>query len=1007
MAIVSTTSSSVQDIKFVSTADIPKLELWLDAADASTIQADSFFDDDAYNLTPAYYNVANVITLDGDFTIETWIYKTATQYSFLVSGDTSSGSSPRHCYFGYDYSGVTPRDGKLILSLWSSNYYIETTNQPLTALHTWYHVAVTRSGSEIAFFVDGKLQPSAVRSSSVASTVPFYVKTFGRWADGSSYVVGGFASNMRVVKGKALYTSDFNIPTVPLNSQSGLGFTTEVLTFQDLSPINNANPSNSFTVYGTQNIIPTSALILNCWENKGSLQLSAIQTTWNQKPLYVLQEVNGLNAVDFDGVNDFLNLSGSLVTTNENWSHVFVYRRLTNSSYSASLGKAAYDESTFLHWTNDYIHSGSRRTDTTILSTGVNVGVVSKNTQMVLNGKELPFNVGWGSSSTIANQLGKYHAGYYHKDLICEVIHMRFQAPLYELQRISNVLTTKWKIPTVPPYIRTIPIISVVSSTNINTTNGEWYAMDSGGSSYSLQWQNSTNNSTWNDIPSQTTANLTVNGSYKDQYIRSKVIATNIKGASNPTYSNVLQLTTVNIAEQTISIASNTTITTTNGDWTSTMPITGYRHRWESSVDNSTWNDIPSQTTSTLNVTSLYNNQYIRSKVAAITIIGDSNPVFSNVLYLTAANTVAPVISWVASDSTTITTTNGNWTSTMPITSTTYQWVTSPDGVNWTTTPFVSASQDFFDYSYTYVKSIVTIRTSANSVSAESNVIFTNNVQQHMLNYIAAVEAADGASLELAVKEAIRQFVTGCKQDGIWDAITGCCLMAGPRTVPGALVPLKGPAPTQPTPVTASNDIYSKKNFVEADYNRKTGLKGDLYKYLFTNINMQDASYPNDHHISTYITDFIGGNWTSGLMTNGGERQQYLMSNGSIYMLPYQLSSFNIIYYRSASTLRLEGSGASTNSYLQLRGISRKNSSGFDVFQNGAITYVSRTRTDDVIPFPRPLLIFANPDSETDSIDGRFRSRSRLSWYSAGRSIDLTKLNSRLDIYMNTLNSAI
>jgi hypothetical protein len=91
--------------------------------------------------------------------------------------------------------------------------------------------------------------------------------------------------------------------------------------------------------------------------------------------------------------------------------------------------------------------------------------------------------------------------------------------------------------------------------------------------------------------------------------------------------------------------------------------------------------------------------------------------------------------------------------------------------------------------------------------------------------YITAVETADGQALETATRYAINNFVIGCKQDGIWSAIKASCILAGARTLSGALVPLVGTAPTN-------------FNFVSGDYNRKTGLVGDKStKYLDSNRN--------------------------------------------------------------------------------------------------------------------------------------------------------------------------
>jgi hypothetical protein len=65
--------------------------------------------------------------------------------------------------------------------------------------------------------------------------------------------------------------------------------------------------------------------------------------------------------------------------------------------------------------------------------------------------------------------------------------------------------------------------------------------------------------------------------------------------------------------------------------------------------------------------------------------------------------------------------------------------------------------------------------------------------------YITAVETADGQALETGVRDAINAFVVGCKADGIWNAIKASCILAGARTLTGALVPLVGTAPTTST----------------------------------------------------------------------------------------------------------------------------------------------------------------------------------------------------------------
>jgi hypothetical protein len=119
------------------------------------------------------------------------------------------------------------------------------------------------------------------------------------------------------------------------------------------------------------------------------------------------------------------------------------------------------------------------------------------------------------------------------------------------------------------------------------------------------------------------------------------------------------------------------------------------------------------------------------------------------------------------------------------------------------------------------------------------------------LAYITAVEAADGQALESGVKTAINDFVVGCKSDGIWAAINQSYILAGARTLNGALVPLKGPAPTN-------------FNFVSADYNRETGLKGNgTTKYLSTN-RLMNAEAQDNRHIALMFTSPISTGWMFG-----------------------------------------------------------------------------------------------------------------------------------------------
>jgi len=82
----------------------------------------------------------------------------------------------------------------------------------------WYHVALVRNGNNLYLFQDGKLiDTQDVTGQSVYNntTDDLYI---GSGHAGTVTNTNGYISNLRVVKGTALYTSDFTPPTAPLTN---------------------------------------------------------------------------------------------------------------------------------------------------------------------------------------------------------------------------------------------------------------------------------------------------------------------------------------------------------------------------------------------------------------------------------------------------------------------------------------------------------------------------------------------------------------------------------------------------------------------------------------------------------------------------------------------------------------------------------------------------------------------------------------------------------------------
>jgi hypothetical protein len=242
--------------------------------------------------------------------------------------------------------------------------------------------------------------------------------------------------------------------------------------------------------------------------------------------------------------------------------------------------------------------------------------------------------------------------------------------------------------------------------------------------------------------------------------------------------------------------------------------------------------------------------------------------------------------------------------------------------------------------------------------------------------YIAAVEAADTQALETATRYAINDFVIGCKQDGIWSAIKASCILAGARTLTGALIPLAGTAPTN-------------NNFVSGDYNRKTGLVGDgSTKNLDSNRN-NNVDPQNSKHLSAYVTAHLNAADTSNQLYIG---TQYNFVNSCTIA-------------RSGSTARLYYAFCNSDFVLKpadlaatgLLGVNRSASSSFTV-RAGMSSYLES-------------LVSAAPRNETISVFrggiGSVYSSSRLAFYSIGESLDLALLDARVTALITAFGVAI
>ena len=242
--------------------------------------------------------------------------------------------------------------------------------------------------------------------------------------------------------------------------------------------------------------------------------------------------------------------------------------------------------------------------------------------------------------------------------------------------------------------------------------------------------------------------------------------------------------------------------------------------------------------------------------------------------------------------------------------------------------------------------------------------VYYNTHDSDALAYFSRIEAA-GSSINRTNRAAVIAFIRGCKADGIWSAIKASCLLAGPDTLAGALVPLVGAAPTNVGP------------FVDADYDRLSGLTSDSdTKYLKTN-RFGNTDPLNNQSFSVYHPSIIGPY----NQTIGAGRAIDASSIASSYS------------YSQSNNIDL---GWTTS--IGLRGINRSSSENYQRRSGGVTGVVTRTSKGRTT---NEFFVFAS--SNGTAVNNSVTTRTPISFYHIGEALDLALLDARVSTYMSSL----
>jgi len=167
----------------------------------------------------------------GDFTIEGWVYNTGNTSNVGVFHLSSSGFP----------SSITGLALAYFTNSAGWNLYYANGSQSNAGVNpvpnTWYHFAVTRSGTALRLYINGILTVSVTDSTNYSLTS---MNIGGYYSTG--FLLTGYISNLRVVNGAALYTAAFTPVTQPLTAVTN----TSLLTCQSNRFIDNS--TNNFAI---------------------------------------------------------------------------------------------------------------------------------------------------------------------------------------------------------------------------------------------------------------------------------------------------------------------------------------------------------------------------------------------------------------------------------------------------------------------------------------------------------------------------------------------------------------------------------------------------------------------------------------------------------------------------------------------------------------------------------------------------------------------------------------
>ena len=202
----------------------------------------NFFDGSGDYFTVPY-TTANFDwwTSGSDFTIEYWFFANSLTGTSYVDGGTTKSTvvGNRSATTTTDYWSFGPNASGTVTFYYFNGGPVAVNSTSTITANSWNHIAMTKTSSGITIFVNGVAQTTTAISGTPQSSASFPI-TVGQ---GNNTSYNGYVSNLRIVRGTAIYSGNFTVPTSPLTAVTN----TKLLTCQ----------SNRFRDASTNNLTLT------------------------------------------------------------------------------------------------------------------------------------------------------------------------------------------------------------------------------------------------------------------------------------------------------------------------------------------------------------------------------------------------------------------------------------------------------------------------------------------------------------------------------------------------------------------------------------------------------------------------------------------------------------------------------------------------------------------------------------------------------------------------------